>query len=227
MKLIKLFAGAAILAFVQPSSSNADSYFLNITELSDTQISVTGNFPANGSLTGIYTNPAGDSWTILNQGNVTQPGLGPNGGTWTSNGFSYLGEVMWIEPNSNPLNPSYNVLSFGYQPSGYNGEHIFFFSDLTASDIEGRPGLTWGFGCGLGGADPCPQYSDGTPVTIPLSQAYNAIFVGNWVVTVTDQGDVAATPLPSTWLMLLSGFVGLGYFAYRGTKKRTDALAAA
>ena len=37
---------------------------------------------------------------------------------------------------------------------------------------------------------------------------------------------INATPLPSTWLMLLSGFVGLGFFAYRGTKKRT-ALAAA
>jgi hypothetical protein len=38
--------------------------------------------------------------------------------------------------------------------------------------------------------------------------------------------DVSTTPLPSTWLMLLGGFVGLGFFAYRGTKKRT-ALAAA
>ena len=37
---------------------------------------------------------------------------------------------------------------------------------------------------------------------------------------------VDTTPLPSTWLMLISGFLGLGYFAYRGTKKRT-ALAAA
>ena len=37
----------------------------------------------------------------------------------------------------------------------------------------------------------------------------------------------AATPLPSTWLMLLSGFVGLGFFAYRGTMKRTAAIAAA
>jgi len=36
----------------------------------------------------------------------------------------------------------------------------------------------------------------------------------------------AVTPLPSTWLMLLSGFVGLGYFAYRGTKKRTANAAA-
>jgi len=35
-----------------------------------------------------------------------------------------------------------------------------------------------------------------------------------------------ATPLPSTWLMLLSGFLGLGFLAYRGTKKRS-ALAAA
>lgn len=31
----------------------------------------------------------------------------------------------------------------------------------------------------------------------------------------------AATPLPSTWLMMLSGFVGLGFLVYRGTKKRT------
>ena len=36
-----------------------------------------------------------------------------------------------------------------------------------------------------------------------------------------------ATPLPSTWLMLLSGFVGLGFFAYRGTKKNSASLAAA
>jgi len=33
--------------------------------------------------------------------------------------------------------------------------------------------------------------------------------------------------LASTWLMLLSGFVDLGYFAYRGTKKRIDAIGAA
>jgi hypothetical protein len=37
----------------------------------------------------------------------------------------------------------------------------------------------------------------------------------------------ATTPLPSTWLMLLSGFVGLGFFAYRGTKNRSAALTAA
>jgi cbb3-type cytochrome oxidase subunit 3 len=38
---------------------------------------------------------------------------------------------------------------------------------------------------------------------------------------------ISGTPLPSTWTMLIAGFVGLGFFAYRGTKKGTAALAAA
>lgn len=38
---------------------------------------------------------------------------------------------------------------------------------------------------------------------------------------------VAATPLPSTWTMLIAGFVGLGFLAYRGSKKGYTALAAA
>lgn len=41
------------------------------------------------------------------------------------------------------------------------------------------------------------------------------------------QATISSTPLPATWLMLLSGFVGLGFFAYRGTKKNAAALAAA
>jgi hypothetical protein len=36
-----------------------------------------------------------------------------------------------------------------------------------------------------------------------------------------------ATPLPSTWTMLFAGFVGLGFFAYRGSNKKAAALAAA
>ena len=42
------------------------------------------------------------------------------------------------------------------------------------------------------------------------------------------QGFVAnPTPLPSTWTMLIAGFVGLGFLAYRRTKKNTAAFAAA
>jgi len=36
-----------------------------------------------------------------------------------------------------------------------------------------------------------------------------------------------ATPLPSTWTMLIVGLLGVGCFAYRGTKKNVAAMAAA
>jgi hypothetical protein len=38
---------------------------------------------------------------------------------------------------------------------------------------------------------------------------------------------VSATPLPSTWTMLIAAFAGFGFLAYRGTKKSSAALAAA
>jgi hypothetical protein len=45
---------------------------------------------------------------------------------------------------------------------------------------------------------------------------------GSWTVAATP----SATSLPSTWTMLIAGFVGLGFFAYRGSKKNTAAIAA-
>jgi hypothetical protein len=38
---------------------------------------------------------------------------------------------------------------------------------------------------------------------------------------------VTTTPLPSTWTMLIAGFVGLGFFAYRSSKKNTAVMSAA
>jgi hypothetical protein len=42
---------------------------------------------------------------------------------------------------------------------------------------------------------------------------------GGGVATYLTSGSVTVTPLPSTWTMLIAGFVGLGLFAYRGTRK--------
>jgi hypothetical protein len=45
-----------------------------------------------------------------------------------------------------------------------------------------------------------------------LIDDYNGQYVpANWSLT--------ETPLPSTWTMLIAGFAGFGFFAYRGTKK--------
>lgn len=39
-------------------------------------------------------------------------------------------------------------------------------------------------------------------------------------------GGISGTPLPSTWTMLIGGFMGLGFFAYRGSRKRASVVAA-
>jgi hypothetical protein len=39
--------------------------------------------------------------------------------------------------------------------------------------------------------------------------------------------NLSTTPLPSTWTMLIAGFLGLGLFAYRGSRKGVAALSAA
>ena len=58
--------------------------------------------------------------------------------------------------------------------------------------------------------------------TLPsVFDVYYELTVGN------GSYNIAATPLPSTWTMLIAGFVGLGFFAYRGTKKNAATLAAA
>jgi hypothetical protein len=46
-------------------------------------------------------------------------------------------------------------------------------------------------------------------------------------ISYTGMGTLTTTPIPSTWLMLLSGLVGLGFFAYRGSKRDSVVLAAA
>jgi hypothetical protein len=64
--------------------------------------------------------------------------------------------------------------------------------------------------------------------SVLLGQTYG-LYVYS-VDSLLGRGEISAqatTPLPSTWLMLLSGFLGLGFFAYRGSKKNSAALAGA
>ena len=43
----------------------------------------------------------------------------------------------------------------------------------------------------------------------------------------TGTGSLTTTPLPSTWMLLLSAFLGLGFFAYRGINESVVAVGAA
>lgn len=95
------------------------------------------------------------------------------------------------------LDATYDVLSDTYL-------EITLFVDVNAA----TGGQTYGTSGASGSADPI----------ITIDEAgYTLLLSPN----------LATTPLPSTWLMLLSGFAGLGFFAYRGMKKSASAIAAA
>ena len=68
-------------------------------------------------------------------------------------------------------------------------------------------------------------YTTGGSLAFSMEQNGNAN-IGNLLDNVT-LSTVSTTPLPSTWTMLIAGFVGLGFLAFRGTKKGAVAIAAA
>jgi hypothetical protein len=79
--------------------------------------------------------------------------------------------------------------------------------------------------------------SDPSTVNVYQNFTFNVIGTGsdtlnfaaynNPAFTYVDNVSLAATPLPPTWTMLIAGFAGLGFFAFRGSKKNAAATAAA
>ncbi len=89
---------------------------------------------------------------------------------------------------------------------------------------------TWGGACG--GIDPCGTLSADDFVVTENGFYQNpgdtSSYVNDWATgsAYTNYAFTTATPLPATWTMLIAGFVGLGFFAYRGSKKNSAAIAA-
>jgi hypothetical protein len=136
-----------------------------------------------------------------------------------------IGSGFDLLPNGVPANypPGVTYPGYGYfNPSGSN--------QADSNYGPGGPGILIGelMGTINGGATWFP-IGYGTTITIGApghiyAQVNDTFYPNNGG---SFDASVSATPLPSTWLMLLSGFVGLGFFAYRGTKKRAAAIAAA
>ncbi len=53
--------------------------------------------------------------------------------------------------------------------------------------------------------------------TVPTQ--FSTAYAGNPNFFSSANIELTSTPLPSTWTMLIAGFLGLGYFAYRGRRK--------
>jgi hypothetical protein len=148
--------------------------------------------------------------------------------------FTYNPSVVVATPTT-PIsgaisNLSYTVTSALFSgPATFDAINFYLFdygvlglsstSTLTTT-LTGTNGITIYLGGFGGGTSPLASvwYSQDD-----LSATYNA--TGPYNISIVS--DANATPLPSTWTMLVAGFVGLGFFAYRGSKKGNAAFAAA
>ena len=124
--------------------------------------------------------------------------------------------------------------------TGLNANTTYQLSFLVYGD--NRPGQTWGLNVkanssilNLSGVDQLAGTNPGTIETLLFTTdgtgSATLVFLettaSGEASPIIDNVEISQTPLPSTWLMMLSGFVGLGFFAYRGTKKNSASLAAA
>jgi hypothetical protein len=167
----------------------------------------TSGIQANGSAFGFNDTPYGNQTAFLQ---------------------SYMGSP---NPTATADAPGFIMFSNGSLTAGLTYDLIFF--------VESRP-VTGGlpYTVVVNGI----SNVFGTPSTVGWSQesvAFTATGVTdnfeiaiNAPANVTDNSigvdeiSIAPTPLPSTWMMLLAGFAGLGFFANRGGRNRSAFSAA-
>jgi hypothetical protein len=145
-----------------------------------------------------------------------------------------LGSQSWaISPNGLPAAVALNFIGDYTQWQGPNGANIaqtggIFGQTLMASPITGVVGNgegNSGYVDPIGGPGPLPPlggYAD--PFQIVLN-GLPATQVNGEIAALEFAPQVATVPEPSTWAMMLLGFAGVGFMAYR--RKSKPALMAA
>jgi hypothetical protein len=137
-------------------------------------------------------------------------------------GSPYTPQVGYVSIIQDSFNESTLTVSGTFSvPSGYSSLELIFTSGTSL------------------------PHPDDFDITLPWTAAISSItwnFLNNSQVTgnathtdyileadlfgLPSLAQLSTTPLPSTWLMLLCGFVGIGFFAYRGMKTNTATFAA-
>jgi hypothetical protein len=174
----------------------------------------------------------GNGWTVYDDFHLNAPAT-VTGLTYDS--LFYTNDYVSTNWSIWTLNPKFNWLSgpaLSGTVAGINS------ADLFGTTLTTITGLNVALGAGTFWLGLQNNVSDGNVTNYgesslsqlgPASQSNNSgHFVSHPVfydAAFTIEGNATVTPLPSTWLMLLSGFIGIGYFSYRGTKKNA-ALAA-
>ncbi len=139
----------------------------------------------------IYNNAGGYDYSIL-----STPGTHTNLLGYQLPGSIYSGPQTGFPTDSPSISPSGKTVDFFENGGSYSG----IFLQLTFANSLTAPGpnsIVSGFECGVG--FPCPA---GIPNSIPTR------YINSFGVT-------SAVPEPATWAMMVLGFLGLGFMAYR------------
>jgi len=234
-KIYGLIAGAAAVGLFSSAASALTVYsdtssFIN----SPTYFNGFEGMGAWAYYSTLYPGPSGYS-----EGGITVTYVGSPGGIWTTAFPTAQGNYSWYESSgSNGYTDitltgggTFSAIQFLASSGWYAGGADLLYQlllggvQVATGDAGSLSSYYTGFNgyYGFSGATFDEVRLQGPLSTGPFDPtayeagAYDSIAIGS----------VSATPLPSTWTMLIAGFVGLGFFAYRGSKKNAAALSAA
>lgn len=239
MRIGSLIAVAFAAALASTTSAGAVPV-CSVCGLNNTGVDVSGGLDQAWSIVGGvnssgYTGPA---YTVLNSTNP--PFDYPN--AWTTNGAS-----NWDSPTSGAtgnLDQGNANGTYVYQTT-FTASGAFGLSGIFAADNNVSAIILNGTQIYTG---PPQDPNSNSPQFYNIWTGFSGTTKNNTntlTFDVVNYGDVGAgvantpnpsglnvvfaaptaTPLPSTWIMMLGGFLGLGFFAYRGSKKKVLATA--
>jgi hypothetical protein len=143
-----------------------------------------------------------------------------------------------VFPNATNGTQAAFLQSYPYPATGNNqgGEIDWALSGLTAGQryalsfdtvsaiiVPAEPFTVSAFGGSLVGYTPGSAYTTDTLIFTPSTSSGSIVFAGSYIggnaASAIDNLSVSSIPEPSTWAMMILGFVGVGFMAYRRKAK--------
>ena len=216
-----LLAATALIALSGAAKADTVAFTSSGTFTNVTCLFCSGSGTSQFGLSGLNqstlkANPGGATFDVPSNSNDTVLGSI----TWTNNtslfsqfalGVNYNFNITFSSPTTNGANQSFNLgvvqtfnplgdLTFGFGSSFAAIEGVNLGADVALTDVH------WMLA-------PNSGIFDGTHWYNPEGHTGTLLLVGDFIDTAPTQ--VAAVPEASTWAMMLLGFFGIGFMAYR------------
>ena len=218
MRMKRLFSSVALVAAIVASTSaaRAATFTFNFSGTEGSYsltasgtIDVTGGYAIDGTGSVTGTGSALNGTEALTLMTLTSPATVLGGCCYVTNDGGGVFSYRWasgtdlIADDAVPLTGE--GLLFGLGP----------FNAAGASPSDGsfprNPGYALGLNIWSNGGNSFTAYLQNDNGN---NDQYNGTF------SLSETMTSVAAPLPSTWTMLITGFLGLGFLAYRGSRKR-------